>query len=433
MSALTAEKSGLASGGSIKLLSEVTCPHCWEKFPPQRALWVSEHVELLGDPLLGPERQQAFLPTRFTVDGDAIDARGMTCRTLACPRCHLPVPRAMVEMEPLFVSILGAPASGKSYFLTAMTWQLRQVMQLHFKVALTDADLASNRVLNECEESLFLNPNGSTVIPLGGLIRKTELQGELYDTVAYGQQPVRYPRPFMFSMQPIEGHPGGTAAGASRMLCLYDNAGEHFLPGQDTTSSPVTRHLAQSRAILFLFDTTQDTRWSAAARAGRAAGPDRRPGKMTRQETVFSEATARIRRHTAMSHGTKYDRPVIIVLPKFDEWSHMQKEDISTEPWKTQGNITGIDVERIERLSSRLRELLMQHCPEIVLSAEGFAQSVTYIAVSSLGSSVEIDPASGLAGIRPAAIKPAWAAVPLLYALSRVAPALIPRLVRKRT
>ncbi len=86
-----------------KLLSQVTCPHCWERFQPEQVLWISEHVDLLGDPLLGPEQEQRFLPSRFTLDGDAIDARGMTCRALACPRCHLPVPRAMLEMEPLSV------------------------------------------------------------------------------------------------------------------------------------------------------------------------------------------------------------------------------------------------------------------------------------------------------------------------------------------
>ena len=97
----------------IRLLTRATCPHCWETFPPEQSLWISEHVELLGDPMLGPERQQRFLPSRFTVDGDAIDARGMICRSLACPHCHLAIPRAMLEMEPLFFSILGSPASGK--------------------------------------------------------------------------------------------------------------------------------------------------------------------------------------------------------------------------------------------------------------------------------------------------------------------------------
>ncbi len=433
MSALGTEKSRSGpTGAAIKLLAQVTCPHCWERFAPEQILWISEHVDLLGDPLLGPERQQRFLPSRFTLDGDAIDARGMTCRTLACPHCHLPIPRAMLEMEPLFVSILGAPASGKSYFFTAMTWQLRQLLPAQFKVAFTDADPASNRALNECEESLFLHAHETALIPLGSLIRKTELQGELYDTVAYGQQTVSYPRPFLFTMQPRDGHPGG-GLNLARMLCLYDNAGEHFQPGQDTTSSPVTRHLAQSRAILFLFDPTQDPRFRAACR-GKDGGAlsAQRAARLSRQETILNEAAARFRRHAGLSHGAKYDRPMIVVLSKLDEWSHLIGEGAAAEPWRTQGNLTGVDIERIERRSERLRQMLMQYCAETVAAAEAFASNITYVAISSLGNSVEIDSATGLPGIRPTNIRPHWVVVPLLFALSHILPALIPRLIRKR-
>ncbi len=423
----------LSAGAStpLKLLPQVTCPHCWERFSPQEVLWVSEHVDLLGDTFLGPEHQQRFLPSRYTLQGDAIDAKGMTCRGLACPRCHLPVPRAMMELEPLFVSILGAPASGKSYFLTAMTWQLRQVLPLYFKLAFTDADTESNRVLNECEESLFLNPVESDVVPLAGLIRKTELQGELYDTVAYGQRTVTYPRPFLFAMQPQEGHPGGDPARLARMLCLYDNAGEHFQPGQDTASSPVTRHLAQSRAVLFLFDPTQDPRFRAVCRGGDSPGATPRAGRMSRQETILTEAAARIRRHSGLSQGSKYDRPMVIVISKFDEWAHLLGLDDDSEPWRVQGNLTGVDLEKIERMSGRLREILLKYCPETVAAAESFAKEITYIAVSSVGDQAELDPSSGLPGIRPRNIRPHWVTVPLLYSISRVLPALLPRLVRR--
>ena len=228
----------------------VTCPHCWERFPAEEILWISEHVDLLGDRLLGPEQQQRFLPSRFSLDGDAIDPRGMICRSLACPRCHLPVPRAMLELEPLFVSILGAPASGKSFFLTAMTWQLRALLPPAFGIAFTDADPAANRVLNECEESLFLNPRDSEVLPLGSLIRKTELQGELYDTVAFGQQLVSYPRPFLFVIQPQAGHPSGGTIGRpcshalplrQRGRALSTGPGHNGQPG-DTSPGALSGH-----------------------------------------------------------------------------------------------------------------------------------------------------------------------------------------------
>jgi hypothetical protein len=423
----------LAAGSiaPLKLLPQVTCPHCWERFAPEQVLWVSEHVDLLGDPLLGPESQQRFLPSRYTLEGDAIDAKGMTCRTTACPHCHLPIPRAMLEIEPLFLSILGAPASGKSYFLTAMTWQLRRTLPVQFKVDFTDADPASNRALNDCEESLFLNPGQGEVIPLGGLIRKTDLQGELYDTVTYGQQTVSYPRPFLFAMQPQDGHPGGDPNRVARMLCLYDNAGEHFQPGQDTAASPVTRHLARSQAILILFDPTQDLRFREVCRGGEAAGASQRAARLSRQETILNEAAARIRRHAGLSQGAKYDRPLIVVLSKLDEWAHLLDAGDEAEPWRSQGNLTGVDVERIERRSAQLRAVLLMHCPEIVAAAQSFAKDVTFIAVSSLGARVEIDPVSGLPGIRPRDIRPRWVTAPVLYAVSRVLPSLVPRLIRR--
>ena len=416
---------------ALKLLPQVSCPHCWERFSPHEVLWVSEHVNLLGDPFLGAEQQQRFLPSRYTLQGDAIDAKGLICRSLACPRCHLPVPRAMMEMEPLFISILGAPGSGKSYFLTAMTWQLRQLLPLHFKVGFTDADMEANRALNGYEESLFLNPNESEVVSLDKLILKTETQGTLYEQVSYGQRTVTYPRPFLFAMQPQEGHPAGDPARHSRMLCLYDNAGEHFQPGQDKASSPLTRHLAQSRALLFLFDPTQDPRFRAVCRGGDSPGATSRAARMSRQETILSEAAARIRRLSGLAQGSKYDHPLVIVIAKFDEWAHLLGVDDDSDPWRAQGNMTGVDVEKIERMSGRLREILLKYCPETVTAAESFAKEVTYIAVSSLGGQMELDPNSGLPGIRPRNIRPHWVTVPLLYSISRVLPALVPRLVRR--
>src|SRR5580693_7312311 len=105
------------------LPTRVTCPHCWHRFPPEEIKWIAAHSDLAGDPLLGSDAPQRFLPSRFNVEGLAIDVKGVACQLLACPRCHLTVPRAVLEMEPLFVSVLGAPGSGKSYFLASMTWR----------------------------------------------------------------------------------------------------------------------------------------------------------------------------------------------------------------------------------------------------------------------------------------------------------------------
>ena len=247
-------------------------------------VWVSEHAELRGDTKLGPDSPRRFLPSRFTPEGDAIDSKGRVCNQVACPKCHLTVPRAALEMEPLFVSVLGTPGSGKSYFLTAAIWKLREALPHLFGVAFADADLVSNQVLIRAEEELFLNPEPDELVWLGGLIRKTDAavaNNELYDSVTYGSHAVSYLRPYLFTVRPMDHHPAPVGSGR-RMLCLYDNAGEHFLPGQDTAASPVTRHLALSRATLFLYDPTQDPRFRDACQRGFEAAEGRaRPGVST--------------------------------------------------------------------------------------------------------------------------------------------------------
>jgi len=238
----------------LKLLTRVTCPHCWTGFAPEDILWISTHADLRGDPRLGLDHHQRFLPTRFTPEGDALDAKGFPCVNLACPYCHLGVPRAMLEMEPFFVSILGAPSCGKSYYLAALIWELRRILPGSFGLSFGDADPVSNLILSEYEKALFLNGNADQPVPLGQLIRKTELQGDLYDTVAFGNQTVSYPRPFLFWLRPNECHPNMTSPSAlSRVLVLYDNAGEHCLPGRAyAEQQPLQQLLKEHRRLALM-------------------------------------------------------------------------------------------------------------------------------------------------------------------------------------
>jgi hypothetical protein len=415
----------------ITLVNRVTCPHCWNVFPPDRALWISQHPDLLGDPRLGSEQPIRFLPTRFNIEGAAIDARGFPCHGLACPKCHLTVPRALFEMGPMFLSILGAPACGKSYFLAALTWQLRSVLPKHFSLTFSDADPISNHRLHEYEELQFLNPDANALVEL----KKTEEQGDLYDTVLFGEQPVSYPRPFMFTLRPADSHPNSGASGKlSRVLCLYDNAGESFLPGHDTAISPVTRHLALSRALLFLFDPTQDPRFRRACQ-GKTADPQMQERSQRldreasgRQETLLLEAAERVRRYAGLSSRAKHNRPLIVIVTKYDCWSSLLDGRRLTDPWvaSAKSPVCAMQLETIEEMSARLRALLWKLSPEIVSAAESFAEQVLYLPVSATGRSPEIDPTTGAKGFRPRDIRPQWVEVPLLYALSRWLEGLVP-------
>ena len=408
----------------LTLRSRITCPHCWSEFAPEESLWLSEHPDLIGDTRLGPEHAIRFLPSRFTADGEAIDPEGQRTTRLACPNCHLEVARPLYQIAPVFFSILGAPASGKSYFLASMTWRLRQILPTDFKIAMTDTDPIANARLHEYEEQQFLNPNPDSLVA----IAKTQVQGDLYDSVSMGSHTVQYPRPFLFNLQPMANHPNHSRSSEiARVMCMYDNAGESFLPGQDTASSPVTRHLALSRCLFFLFDPTQDARFRRACE-GKSQDPqmNNRTERLSRensvrQDTILLEAIQRVRRHAGLREDQLHQRPMIIVVTKWDSWRSLLPDLSNESPVISVPNspLKVLDGKRIESASDQVGEMLRKYTPEIVAAAEGFASSVTFLPVSATGRSPEVDPATGSFGIRPRDLNPYWVDVPMLYALSR--------------
>ena len=400
-----------------RLVKRVTCPHCWRRFAPEQVLWISRHAELMGDQVAGPEAASRFLPTRFSIDGHALDARGTPCHAVACPSCHLPVPRDLLEFEPLFISIIGVPFSGKSYYLTAMTWELRTLMPAKLALTFSDTDTVFNRSLNTNEETLFLGNDRNDIVA----IRKTELQGELYDNISLGQQKVSLPRPFLFTLRPTQRHPNAKVPNVSRVICLYDNAGEHFQPGMDTPAAPVTHHLAKAPVLMFLYDPTQDMRFrkSCAAFSRDPQLDGSRPPQ--RQETILREAALRVRTYTGTAATQKLDRVLLVLVGKSDYWGPLLPGvDIVTEPVISLADGTAaVDVPRIEAVSNAIKKLMNEQAPEFVAAAEAFCQQVVYIPVSALGQPPAQDATSGFIGIRPNDIKPRWVTVPILYTLAK--------------
>lgn len=395
----------------------MTCPHCWRDFKPEEVLWVSAHSDLLGDAFLGEDAQQRFLPSRFDPYGKAIDVKGVSCQNLACPHCHLSISWASLQMKPLFVSIVGAPGSGKSYLLASMTWAFRQTLNESFHLSFGDADPVSNQVLSDYEETLFLNPREDDLATL----KKTELEGDLYESVRIGDREVWYPRPFLFSIQPQNGHPDTDKKRlVSRTLCLYDNAGEHFLPEGESPRSPMD-HLGVSDALMFLFDPTQHPKFRTACKNESSDPQFSDHGWTHRQDQILVELAARIRKYTSWPQDAKYKRPLIVVVTKFDAWSSMLDIDELEINQIVRGvkhsEIAALDISKLREYSHKVRRIMKANASEVVSAAEGFFENVIYVPVSALGGSPEINTETGALGIRPKDVKPMWAEVPLLYAL----------------
>jgi len=218
------------------LRPNTTCPQCWSAFPSADVRFIAESPTLVGDPIVGSDESLRFLPTRFDRQGRAIDPGGAVCMRMACPVCHLEVPPALLEVGQTVVSVVGAPSSGKSVLLAAATFMMRSglvVPGLDF----TDIDPSLNDLTIDLEGTLF--KSATPEVPT--MIAKTETSGRLYRSYRRGDLRITAPKPQLFGL---------ARGGVRSVLALYDNAGEHFLPGAVPPFEQATRHLGVSSAIV---------------------------------------------------------------------------------------------------------------------------------------------------------------------------------------
>jgi hypothetical protein len=404
------------AGSAFGLVKEVVCPNCWERFSPERIWYVSTDPTLYGDLRLGSEERRRFLPTVFHPDGRALDAKGSPCHELACPKCHLSVPRVFVERPAFFVSVFGSPSSGKSYVLTTMTHRLRRVLPSAFAIDYSDADPQANAILHSYEDTLFAAKSPQDLVQL----LKTGETGDWYQRVRYGEKEILYPKPFFFQISPVGGHPLERNPGSvARTLCIYDNAGESFQPGADRPDNPVTQHMAKSGCLMFVFDPTQEAEFRKQL-ASLSEDEQVRGGVMSRQDVLLAEAARRVKTYRGLPAGAQHDKPLIVLVSKYDAWHKLVGEKRIGDPWVKHGSgrFHVLRVDAIRKVSAAIRELLRKFTPSIVSTAESFVDPrlVLYLPVSASGCS----PVPGTGGkFRAGDISPIWAEVPMLYALSQ--------------
>lgn len=409
------------------LQNQVTCPHCWTVFPVENTLWIAQAPEQMGDVRLGETEKQRFLPIQFDVHGNAVDLKGFSCEKQACPYCHLYLPHPLLEMPPFFTSIVGAPASGKSYFLTSMIWRLRRALPNVFGISFNDSDPGMNQKLHEYEATHFMNddPNATAQI------EKTQEQGDLYNTVLINNQRITYLQPFLFALS-WRGREAtaerSALPGGSLSFTLYDNAGESYLPvsGRDTASLPVTRHLAHSDTLFFTFDPIQDNRFRTLC-AKTTNDPqfqretqDSFKKSPLRQEMVLAEMIKRTRSYMGMRYDEKYTKPIIIVMTKLDAWQQLLRGADFSPPWSRMSDGTvALKAKPIRAMSMHLKLLLREQIPEMISMLDQFATDVTFIPVSATGGPPVQNEQTGQWGFRMKDINPIWVEVPALYALAR--------------
>lgn len=433
----------MAQTSGIKLLDEVTCPNCWQKFPPESALAVSGHTDLTGDPRLEDQSEpRRFVPTRFTPECAALDEKDTPSFELACPHCHLVVPRVVFERrDTVFLSIFGRTTSGKSYFLAAMGRQLETSLPQRFGLGVTEPHPASNAVIRDYKNKLFNNPDPEALVD----IPATDPAGaKHYQAVRYSGDVRNYPRPMFFQAAPTGRHPNAkNPVRFMRTICLYDNSGEHFNPKWAKPNRPETEHLSRSSAMIFLFDPTREPAFIERCR-GKSPDPQFEETAMVQenepQDVILATADQNVKKWLGREVANPLDKPLVVILAKFDAWRHLVKGDLPQFATGSEGDFStlhGFLAEEVERVSEKLRELLLSLCPSIVTTAERFSRKVCYIPTSATGCSPVVvgRDASGKPDykFRRGSIRPIWAEVPLLWILHQLTTGLVPEASTRET
>lgn len=400
--------------GSEIIEGNIICPHCWKTFSPEDVLYISKHPNLINDEVAGEFEQKRFMPAVYHSSGLPLDEMGEICTDMACPHCHLRIPGSVIDLESNYISIVGAPSSGKSYYLTALIHQLRKSMPEYCASSFFDVDPVLNAVINRYENLIFMSAEHNKIVALP----KTQQTGnDFSNQVLLNDVSMDLPNPFIFQMQKLSAT--NNNCNFSKNIIFYDNAGEHFQPGADTISNPATLHLIHSNAIIFIFDPIND---AAMRHCCNDNDPQLASGaKVTNQAILFAEMISRIKRHANMTTRQKCNIPLIIVAGKYDVWQDvMDKKLKSINPFDIdeQSLELTLNIDTIYDISFATRELLNRYSPALVAQAESFFEDVTFVPSSSFGTFASKNE-MGTVGIFLDDLNPIWVDVPFYLMLKK--------------
>lgn len=375
---------------------KVVCPHCWSGFYSDKAMYISQHKDLFGDPVLGkvPMRIPAGEATRSRDGSKVFDSKGWEMFERACPQCRLQLPLEMLSQRPKFISIVGAPGSGKTYFLTVMLHQLRKTLAKQFKYTLDLCDTREEQLLVANEKKLFAALDPATPVMLG---KTQESGGDSYNTVILDGVSVQLPKPFMLTIRSTNQEALMPTKGRQQTIVLYDNSGELFYFNKDSGQNRSTRHLGQADAMLFAYDLLLEPDVRRRLASVSSDPQITTHAKSVRQLDNFTSAIQQMRRHSKTPQEQRLKASLAVCVQKFDVWrsltDHFKNEngepliDSSSIEYFIEHGVAALDIAEINIVSQIVRSVLTDLAPEFVSMAEANFIRVRYFPVSALGQS----------------------------------------------
>lgn len=392
------KRTVVAEEAQAELGESFMCPYCRTVSDLADVLSVSTSPALLGDPVLGEGEQRRFLPSQFTGNGLALDSEGGVCTEIACPRCHMALPRMLLDTPQMVMSVIGAAGAGKSVFLASSMWQCRQVLNRMFGVSFMDLDPVANRWINAYEEKLFFQEDDQSLQQ----IEKTDLQASnVCRTVIMDGDSVLLPLPSFFQLRT-------KSSPQPQSLVVYDSAGEHFRAGADTQASAVTLNMLNADVLFFMFDPSADPRFRPMLDHGTGTAHN----YAQRQDVLLAEMAARIRRHMGNRSETRLTKPLIFGVSKADLLRQHLPLDANIYKAVDEKHYA-LDLDALRKVSDVTEALLNEVSPEVTATAHDIASEVWFVPVSALGHNPMRE------GVRPCDIKPLWTELPVVFTLAR--------------
>jgi len=300
---------------------EFTCPHCWKHFDRGDVMWVAKHPSL-RDPDLGDEFPLRFFPTSFDSLGRAVDGMGLRCTEMACPNCRSRLPPQFLDLPSHIFSIVGAPSAGKSYFLTSMVNQLEDSLSVNFGLSFQDGDASGNALLSDMRARLFSDSKNPEEIALD----KTVPGGEMFRTWDRDGRSVKLPKPFTYLVAPF-GQESQDQRSLHLVFYDNAGEQFEPAERSEAAESPdedATRHLATSDAIFFLYDPATNVKFrKKIAEKNDPQLSDEKFLKLNRQDNIIAEMRIRIKSELFLDANEKLDSPLAMIIGKCDLWSDL--------------------------------------------------------------------------------------------------------------
>ena len=389
----------------------LSCPSCRSTFPQSELLSISTHPNLKGDSVLGADAMKRFKATTTDSEGFVTDEYGARCTEIACPVCHHKLPPFFEQMKQHVFSLIGVPASGKSYFLASLVQELEHTLPMGFGIPFRDADPTTNRPLNDMRTKVF-----STDSPLEAHLGKIKLRTNSVLQVHKDGAYYKMPRPFIYTLNKGQD---------IHSIILYNNTAISPDDNNNNDFAPYTDNLKRADSIFFLFDPTSNPGFRALLKESSDPQIKQNIYPPGRQISLLAETEIRLRTELNLPPGRKINKPLALIIGKCDTWLHL----LGPEPLLPIVRNNQIRMDNVDANSERLRELLFRIAPQLCVNVEAISSNVRYFAASSFGrSALEFTDETGetILGSPGAPLTPIRVTDAFFWSICNLAPKLLP-------